>query len=100
MCGDFNSKPDSSPIHYVMNKQYSISDERKDLKAGVLSYRDSGGIEKFQAVEAIMHKNTHKLSNVTGKFDSAYALYNDLPLLEEPKHNTSASLLQWANNFK
>ena len=54
MCGDLNSKPDSSPVHYLMNKKYLMTDERTDSKTGILAYRDQSGISKFQAVQTIM----------------------------------------------
>ena len=40
ICGDFNSKPNSSIYHLMNNKQYDLSiKDRADPKKGIKAYR-------------------------------------------------------------
>jgi mRNA deadenylase 3'-5' endonuclease subunit Ccr4 len=45
ICGDFNSTPQASTIHMMLNKDYKISDTngRAHYRTGVKAYRSSDG---------------------------------------------------------
>ena len=43
MCGDFNSKPDGSVIHNIMNKAYLLTESRTNSETGVKAYRTEEG---------------------------------------------------------
>ena len=50
MCGDFNSKPDSSVIHNIMNKPYLLTESRTNSETGVKAYRTEEGQRLFKLV--------------------------------------------------
>lgn len=45
ICGDFNAEPQTSSIHMMLNKEYSITENsgRAHYRTGVPAYRTPGG---------------------------------------------------------
>lgn len=50
LCGDLNSDPKSSAIHYLMNKEYTLTKDRTDSKTGLSAYKTRNGRNLFKKV--------------------------------------------------
>ena len=40
MCGDMNSKTDSSVLHYIMNQKFDLEQEGEAIKKNPIAYQD------------------------------------------------------------
>jgi len=74
MAGDFNSAPNSSSIHLLLNKEYLLSPEtgRTDPKSGTTAYKKEEGVDMFNLVDKEFKRQRGSLSNVIGKLSSSH----------------------------
>ena len=77
ICGDFNSKPNSS-IYYLFNdKPYDISKGgRSHETSGVKAYRKQEGRDIFQLVNSDIQQHRSELEPILGKIKSSYSHFN------------------------
>lgn len=99
ICGDFNSKPDSSVFHLMCNKEYDLTlDDRSHPIDGIKAYRKAQGRQAFDQVVEDYENNVGPMSNIIGKLSSSYMLFNPA---NEPMtaQGPDLSLLEWADSM-
>jgi len=70
MCGDYNSKPDSSVVHRILNKPYLLTESsgRIHPETGLKAYKDELGRSVFNQINKDIEDNKEHLKGVTGIF--------------------------------